>query len=212
MECSFRGDQDLDKEKLLVASQIPLILAALALQVVGFLLPLYGVIYEDMNAGPIVTSYFLAYSFPLNLPLLVALDLAVLFSLRRHVRSTKNKTLVNSSILAYATLLFLIPSWFLVWASMVDYRYFIITFPEVLHVRLGLMTGFYVYNLGCILLVVAQILYPLVLRGRKPTSEEALQWASRHKFGIGTAVFLLTVTPLILILVPGFPITYAPWY
>jgi hypothetical protein len=200
----------LDKEKLLVASQIPLVLVALALQVVGFLLPLYAVIFEDINAGPVVTSYFLAYSYPLNLLPLIALDLAVIFVLRRHIRSAKDKPLVNSPILAYATLLFLIPSWFLVWANMVDYRYFIVTFPEVLHVRLGLMPGFYAYSLGCILLVVAQVLYPVAMRGQKPTSEEALQWAHRHKFGIGAAVLLLAVTPLILIFVPGFPIIWSP--
>jgi hypothetical protein len=143
---------------------------------------------------------------------LIALDLAVIFVLRRHIRFAKDKALVNSPILAYATLLFLIPSWFLVWASVVDYRYFIVTFPEVLHVRLSLMPGFYVYSLGCILLAVAQVLYPVSMRGQKPTSEEALKWAHRHKFGIGAAVFLLAVTPLILILVPGFPIIWAPWY
>jgi hypothetical protein len=182
-----------------IVLQVVLTAIALVLQVGGiFLSPLY--LSPDLHrsdltyVGPYNDFPIYGYESPLILLSFIASSVLIVFCMSIKVSRLRRDIGVNdSAVLAFSTVLFILPVWNIMWASQVSLN------SELmwsLNPYIRLLQGFYIYAAGCILLLSSQTLLPLAVTKRFPESQVTMRWIVKNRLNIIGAVIVMTFSPL----------------
>ncbi|WXG45688.1 MAG: hypothetical protein WED05_03195 [Candidatus Atabeyarchaeum deiterrae] len=186
------------REVLATAFQVIMVVLALALQIVGvFILPFHLVPFSFFE-----TIY--GYDSPLVLlPFLIAFVLTVTSVIIKIINLKKKIRINDAAILAYSTVLSLLPAWVVLWASQTEWH---TDLMYVYNPQMSLLSGFYVYSAGCILLLASQALAPFLAVGHLSASDEISRWIAGNRANIIGAILLMSAGPLSLVANPASPV------
>jgi hypothetical protein len=178
------------REILVVSLQVILVVMALTLQILGvFVFPFH--LFPFSFSEPVY-----GYQSPLVvLPFLIAFVLIAMSLLVKIIRLNKDIRITDSSILAYSTMLSALPAWVVFWASQVELHS---NLAMVYNHYMSLLPGFYIYIMGCIILLVSQIVVPFAVEGNLPTSTETSRWIERNRSSLIGAILLMMAAPIFL--------------